>query len=176
MVPKSSHIQRLNHWSASKECAKGISPPMFFSVRIPFQTISSLCPGISSLNAAKSHSSCRSHRTRRPFAKRQELGSKLKLRWDWKKKQASKQNWLSRYYHVSQKDWPSDRVSPNCPPNPQVLQDAVGTWGPDIWLHTTWRKRFLRPVAQWYLLEKPKRTVSKPGLHQSISVFFGKRF
>lgn len=39
--------------------------------------------------AAKSHSSCRSHHTRRPFVKAQELGSKLKFRWP-KIKQAQK--------------------------------------------------------------------------------------
>lgn len=133
----------------------------------PFQAFG--LPGISSIIAAKSHSSCRSHHTRRPFVKGQELGSKLKFRWP-KIKQAQKNS--SRYHH-SHSDWPSVRVSPNCQPNPQVLQDAIGTWARDIWLHTTWRKRFSGPmVSSW---NTKKGSVSKPGIRQFMAVLVGKR-
>ena len=91
-----------NNWSqASKKCAKGISPRSFLCACVcvchfnPFQAFG--LPGISSIIAAKSHSSCRSHHTRRPFVKGQELGSKLKFRWPKIKQAQKKQLMLSSF-------------------------------------------------------------------------------
>ena len=146
-----------NNWSqASKKCAKGISPRSF--------SCACVCVCVISIHfkpswhikhiAAKSHSSCRSHHTRRPFVKAQELGSKLKFRWP-KIKQAQKKS--SRYHH-SHSDWPSVGY-------PQIVSQTHKFCKMQLVLERA-TSGFTLPEEsgsqdQWYLLEIPKRALSQ---------------